>query len=115
MRSILHRAIILLVLITMTATAAFARDKRAHVTFAEDTLVSGTLVKKGNYQVKFDQAANELLVLKNGRTVAQAPASLERRDKKAPGTELQLKNEGSDFILVGVAFGGSHELVVLNS
>jgi hypothetical protein len=114
MRSILHRAIIVLALVSLTATAAFARNKRATVTFSEDTIVNGTMVKKGDYEIKFDQTSNELLIRRHGKVVAQAAASTQPTGKKARETALNLANDGTDYKLISVAFSGSRSLVVLN-
>src|SRR5439155_9858747 len=44
------------------------REKRKKmVTFPEDMMVKGTLVKAGDYEVKFDEATGTLSILRNGR------------------------------------------------
>src|SRR5262249_52893124 len=85
------------------------------VTFENDTKVNGTVVKKGEYDLKFDDETGQLSIVKNGKTIAQAMTKLEPRAKKASDFQLRSSGTGDDTQLVGVTFGGSDKDVVINN
>jgi hypothetical protein len=58
------------VVCALVGTVAMAKTRSHTVEFDQDTMVNGTLVKKGEYQAKFDEQANELTILKNGHDIA---------------------------------------------
>jgi hypothetical protein len=100
----------------LTCVAAFAKTQKHKITFETDTKVNGTLVKKGTYDVKFDDATNQLSILKNGKVIAEAMAKLEARDKKAGDFQVRSSGAGDETKLVGVTFGGaSHDVVIANN
>jgi hypothetical protein len=70
-------------------------------------------VKKGTYEVKFDDETNQLSIVKNGKVVAQAMARLESREKKANDFQLRSTNKDNEQKLTGVTFGGSDKDVVI--
>lgn len=97
------------------AVFAAAKDKvkTENVTFAQDTMVNGTLVKAGDYQVKFNEQTGELSILKNGKVKAKTTAQLQARSEKARNTAIRTLDKGGVTELVGVTFGGaSQDLVV---
>ena len=77
--------------------------------------VNGTVVKKGTYDVKFDDESGQLSIEKNGKVVAQAMAKLEQREKKANDFQLRSTTNGDETNLIGVTFGGSDKNVVITS
>jgi hypothetical protein len=99
----------------LTSVVAFAKVHKQKVTFESDIKVNGTLVKKGTYDVKFDDATGQLSITKNGKTVAQAMARLEAREKKANDFQLRSTVNGDESQLTGVTFGGSDKDVVITS
>jgi len=99
----------------LTGVVAFAKVHKQKVTFENDIKVNGTLVKKGTYDVKFDDATGQLLIAKNGKTVAEATGKLETREKKANDFQLRSTVNGDETQLIGVTFGGSDKDVVITS
>jgi thiamine phosphate synthase YjbQ (UPF0047 family) len=97
----------------LASVAAFAKTHKHRVTFENDIKVNGTVVKKGNYEVKFDDATGQLSINKNGKTVAQTMAKLEDRSKKANGFQLRSVGEGDAAELIGMTFSGSDKDVVI--
>lgn len=114
MRSIITRALIGLMLGSLTATAAFAKTKRADLTFSSDTMVNGTLLKKGYYRFSYNQTKDEVTFKRNGKEVLKAPARTETLDKKSRETEMRISNAGGKPTFVGVAFRGSNTLIELD-
>jgi hypothetical protein len=113
MKSIVNRIVVVVMIGALASVAAFAKTHKHRVTFENDIKVNGTVVKKGNYEVKFDDATGQLSITKNGKTVAQAMAKLEDRAKKANGFQLRSVGEGDATELVGMTFGGSEKDVVI--
>jgi hypothetical protein len=105
--------LVVLMVGALTSVAALAKVHKHKVTFEEDIKVNGTVVKKGSYDVKFDDETNQLSILKNGKVVAQAMAKLESREKKANDFQLRSTNKNNEQQLTGVTFGGSDKDVVV--
>jgi hypothetical protein len=113
MKSIVNRIVVVVMIGALASIAAFAKTHKHRVTFENDIKVNGTLVKKGSYEVKFDDESGQLEIVKNGKTVAQTTAKLESRDKKANGFQLRSVGEGENAELVGMTFSGSDKDVVV--
>jgi len=107
MKSIVNRIAVVLVVGALTSMVAFAKVQKHRVTFENDIKVNGTLVKKGTYDVKFDDQTGQLSIVKNGKTVAEATARVEARSKKANDFQLRSTVNGDETQLIGVTFGGS--------
>jgi hypothetical protein len=116
MKIYLQRTLIALMVCTLAAMTAFAdKVRKEHVTFASDVMVNGTLVKAGNYELKFDEQTGELAILKDGKVKATTSARLEARSDKARNTEIRTRTVGDMAQLVGVTFGGAREDLVVTS
>ena len=97
------------------AVFAAAKDKvrTDTVTFAQDTMVNGTLVKAGEYQVKFNEQTSELSILKNGKVKAKTTAQFQARSDRAKNTSIRTLDKGGVYELIGVTFGGTSQDVVV--
>lgn len=114
MKSVINRIVVALLLVTMTSVAAFAKSKQTKVTFEVDTKVNETLVKRGTYEVIFNEESGELSILKGRKLVAKASGRLEMRERKLKGTEFKTVKDGNETAFVSIAFGGSDQKVVLD-
>ena len=115
MKSIVNRIVVVIMVGALASVAAFAKTHKHRVTFENDIKVNGTLVKKGSYDVKFDDASGQLSIIKNGKTIAQTMAKLEARAKKANGFQLRSVGTGDETELTGLTFGGSDKDVVITN
>lgn len=115
MKSIMNRMLVVLMVGALTSVAALAKTQKHRVTFDSDIKVNGTLLKKGTYDVKFDDQTGQLSIAKDGKVVAQAMTRLQPRAKKANDFQLRSSGSGDDVQLVGVTFGGSDKDVVISS
>lgn len=115
MKSIVNRIVVVVMVGALTGVVAFAKTHKERVTFDSDIKVNGTVVKKGSYELKFDDVTGQLSIIKNGKTVAQTMARLESRAKKANGFQLRSSGSGEETQLTGVTFGGSDKDVVITS
>jgi hypothetical protein len=116
MKSIVNRMLVVLMVGALTSVVALAKVQKHKVTFDSDIKVNGTLLKKGTYDVKFDDQTGQLSIAKNGKVVVQAMARLEPRAKKANDFQLRSVGNGDETQLTGVTFGGSDkDIVITNS
>jgi 7-keto-8-aminopelargonate synthetase-like enzyme len=113
MRILINGVVVACLLLTLAAATAFGNTKRSAIVLTADTKVNDTVVKKGKYDVVFDDQTNELSIFKGAKLIAKTAVRIEKRDQKARGTEIQTTLEGMEQKLVSVAFGGSHENVVV--
>jgi hypothetical protein len=113
MKSIVNRVIVAFLLASLAGTAAFAKSKKAGVFFLTDTKVNGTVVQKGRYDVVFDDQTGELSIVKNNKVIARTATRVEKRARKAQGTEAATRMDGSETELVSVTFDGSNENLVV--
>jgi len=115
MKSMVNKMAAVLMVGALTSVVAFAKVHKQRVTFENDIKVNGTLVKKGNYEVKFDDETGQLTIAKNGKTVAQAMAKVEAREKKANDFQLRSTVNGDETNLTGMTFSGSDKDIVITS
>ena len=115
MKSIVNRMVVVLMVAALTSVVAFAKVQKHTVTFDTDMKVNNTLVKKGTYEVKFDDETGQLSIIKNGKTVAQAMTRIETRTKKADDFVLRSQGNGDEKQLIGVTFGGSDKDVLIST
>lgn len=108
-----------LVITALASISAIAGDKgkveKQTVTFTDDTMVNGTVVKKGDYEVKFDDSTGELSVIKNGKVKAKTTAHYEARSDKAKSTALRTVEAGGNIELKGITFSGSDQDVIVGA
>ena len=119
MKRFMKMSFVALAITALAAISAIAGDKakveKKMVTFTEDIMVNGTLVKKGDYEIKFDDSTGELSVIKNGKVKAKTSAHYEARSDKARSTALRTIGEGSNVELKGITFGGSDQDVIVGA
>ena len=113
MKSIVNKMLAVLMVGALTSVVALAKVQKQRVTFEDDIKVNGILVKKGTYEVKFDDQTGQLAIIKNGKVVVEANAKLEQRAKKASDFQVRSTVNGDETQLVGVTFGGSDKDVVI--
>ncbi len=113
MKSIVTKIAAVIMVGALTSVAAFAKVHKEKVTFDSDIKVNGTVVKKGTYDIKFDDESGQISIAKNGKVVAQATAKLEQREKKANDFQLRATTNGDETQLMGFTFSGSDKNVVI--
>jgi len=108
--------LIALIVCALAAVTAFAdKTKKEHVTLVSDVMVNGTLVKAGEYDVRFNEETGELAILKDGKVKAKTSARLEVRNEKAKNTSIRTRTVGNMSELISITFGGSTQDVVLSA
>lgn len=115
MKSMVSKVMAVLMVGALTSVAAFAKVHKEKVTFDSDIKVNGTVVKKGTYDLKFDDESGQLSITKNGKVVVQSMTKIEQRETKANDFQLRSTTTGDETNLIGVTFGGSDKNVVITS
>ena len=115
MKSLMKQIAIAFVITSLAAVSAFAKTRKEAISLTSNTTVNGTLVKKGNYELRFDEEKGELSIVKDNKVVAQATTTAEKRDAKARRFELRLSGTGEERQLTGIAFAGQDQNFVLSS
>ncbi len=113
MKKLIARIAITLVVASLMGITALAKVKKGSITLNSNMRVNGTLVKKGTYELRFDEEKSELSVVKNGKVVASANTTTEKRDQKAKNLEVRSTGTGDDTRLTKVAFAGMEQNLVL--
>ena len=114
MRLVVNGLMVASLLLSLAAATVFGNTRKSSIVFSADTKVNGTLVKKGNYEVVFDDQSGDLSILKGAKLIAKTTARTEKRNQKARGTEVQTILDGMDQKLVSITFGGSYENVIVS-
>ena len=95
MKLLINGLMVACLLVTLAGATAFGNTRKSNIAFSVDTKVNGTLVKKGKYDVVFDDQAGELSIFKGAKLIAKTSARLEKRDQKARGAEVQTILDGA--------------------
>lgn len=104
-------------LLSLLHVGALAHDKnlKEHITFPNDVMVGNTVVKKGDYLIKYDAQTSEVsfLNLNKNKVVATAMATVEVNNKKAESDALYTLTTPTGEKLTGLRLGGQREELTL--
>jgi hypothetical protein len=112
MKSVINRIVIGLVLVAVTGVVSLAKEKHS-ITVPTDIKVNGTDVKRGEYDLVFDEQGGELLIMKGKKVIAKTTARVEKRSSKARTTEFNTRGEGASAELIGITLSGKDEAFVV--
>lgn len=109
----LRRITFALLVCALLGATASAGVKRNNVTFNDDVTVGDTVVKKGNYEVTFDDQAQELKILRGDKVVAQTQARLGevKSAGKYKAAYTTVKDAQGTKLVSSVTFGGKSAIV----
>src|SRR5437870_13505869 len=119
MKIFAQRSLVALMICAVASISVFA-DKvnkeqvKKTVVFADDTMVNGTLIKAGKYEMKFDEQTGAMQLLKDGDLKATA-AHIEKRDTKASSTVVLTVHNGTTYEMVGIEVGGTTQDIMLSN
>jgi predicted outer membrane repeat protein len=103
MRKYVNRFVVLLVVCALSSIMALAAGKSRSVTFLTDVMLNGTVIKKGTYQVAFDEKTGELTISNRKKVIAKGNARLE----KFNGTPGTVYVTGSKNELASIVFSNN--------
>lgn len=101
-------------LCALVGPMALAKSKFHRITLDQDMLVNGALVKKGEYQARFNEQNGELTILDGNRAVATTTVKEETLAKKAPATSFEIKTGDNGPMLTKITFGGSRYALLIS-
>jgi hypothetical protein len=101
-------------LCAQVGTMALAKSKFHRITFDQDMLVNGALVKKGEYQARFNEQDSELTILDGSRAVVTTKVKEETLAKKAPTTSFEVKTGDNGAMLTKITFEGSRYALLIS-
>ena len=113
MRTRLQTIAIALVVCALLGSTALAGGKSKNVNFDVDVTVGDTLIKKGDYELRFDDKSQELTIRRNGKVVAQTSASLSESKSagKYRAAYTTLKDASGARLLATVDMGGKYAII----
>jgi hypothetical protein len=100
--------------VSASMSMALAAEKTKKVTFTRDILVNGTLVKKGDYKVSFNDETGEMAIISGKNTIAKTKASLENRTDKAYANEVSFTEQNNGNVLRSIRFAGESSAFSVN-
>ena len=100
-------------LAALSVGTASAKVKTRRLTFGSDFWLGDTLVKKGTYNVSYDDKTNEVSIADRQNTIAKAPARAEKREHAASVWDVTLAPKGDGQALVRLAFPGDKQALVV--
>ncbi len=106
MKKIIGMTVATLALFALVGAMAFAKGKSHTITFNENTIVNGTVVKKGEYQAEFNEQTNELSILNGRHVVVTTKVKEKSLDMKASATTYEFRASDNGALLTKVTFGG---------
>ena len=113
MRKMVNLLVIAAVVCLFSTLTVFGKDKSEYITLPQDVVINGTVVKKGEYKLKFDEKSGELLLMKGSKVVAKTSARLEQREQSPRRTEFNTVTNGTQSELRAITFRGDNEKIVL--
>ena len=100
-----------LVISFLMLALAVACAKTYHVTLFQPSVIAGTELKAGEYQLKLE---GDQLTVKNGKIVAQATVKVEQNGEKYSRTAVRYHNGDGKYRVQEIRLGGTNIKLVLN-
>jgi len=111
-----NRLSVFVLTVVIANGVALAKTIKREVTFSQPVVVNGTLVKKGTYNVVFDDQTNEVTIVKDRKVVAKAPAQLETRDRgRAAYVTREEDGDPTRMTLLSVTLKDGKKATLVNS
>lgn len=115
MINFLNRLSVVVLIGVIANVVAFAKPIKKQVTFAHPVVVNGAVVKKGTYDVVFDDQTNELTIVKDRKVVARATAKLETRDGRAVYITREEGGDPTKATLLSVSLKDGKQATLVNN
>jgi hypothetical protein len=100
----------LLVLFAMLVVSV-AYAKSYHLTLYEKSVLGSTELKPGEYTIELK---DQQLIVKHGKTQAQASVKVENESSKFPSTTVRYSNGDGKYRITEIRLGGTNMKLVVN-
>jgi hypothetical protein len=91
---------------------AVAEAKSYRMTLYEKSVLGSTELTPGQYTV---EVKDSNVIVKNGRTEAQAPVKVENESSKFPTTTVRYSNGDGHYKITEIRLGGTNMKLVVNN
>jgi len=101
----------LFVLFAASVSLVFAGAMSSKVTLFQPSLLNGVELKPGEYKIEVD---GDKMVLRNGKTKAEAAIKTEQGDAKFGSTSIRYMNGDGKYRITEIRIGGTNTKLVVN-
>lgn len=101
---------IMLSLVVLGVSIATAHAKSYSVTLYQPSLLAGTELKAGDYQVELEE---QQVTIKSGKTKVSAPVKVENGDTRFNSTTVRYNNADGKFAIQEIRLGGTKTKLVI--
>ena len=101
---------LIVMFVMLGLSLAFA--KTYHVTLYEKSMLGSTELKPGAYTI---EVKDQQVILKNGKTEAQATVKVENESNKFATTTVRYNNGDGQYKIQEIRLGGTHMKLVVNN
>ena len=118
MKNIANRVALFLLIGAITSGIGLAKTSRKGVTFTQPVTLNGTLLKRGTYQVAFDDETNQLSIIRRRAVIATAQARVEKTGGHAHGfyeTRADANDSTRPPALVTIALKHGNRATIVNN
>jgi hypothetical protein len=115
MKKVFNLAMMLVVITLFSNGLAYAGGKGKKVEISQDVVVNGVEVKKGKYQITFDEEKNEMGIWQGDKLIAKSNARKGLRKDKALSTQILTSKGSKNNLLRGIIMEGQQETILLNN
>jgi len=115
MKAIVNRILALLVIGTFASALALGKTTSKEVTFAQSVSVDGTLIKKGTYNVTFNDETGELVIKRGKKVLATVQARLEKTsDRYSSYTRSDSNDPSKPPTLISILLSAGNQLTIVD-
>ena len=115
MKKVFNLVMVLVASVVFFNGLAYAEGKSKTVDISKDVIVNGTEVKKGKYEVTFDEEKQEISIWKGNKLVAKSNARKGLLKNKAVVDQLMTTKQNQNNMLKGIILAGEQETILINT
>lgn len=115
MKKVFNLVMVLVASVVFFNGLAYAEGKGKKVDISRDVVVNGTEVKKGKYEVTFDEEKQEVSIWKGNKLVAKSNARKGLLKNKATLSQLMTTKQNQNDMLKGIILAGEQETILINT
>ncbi len=114
MKKVFNLVMVLVASVVFFNGLAYAEGKGKKVDISKDVVVNGIEVKKGKYEVTFDEEKQEISIWKGNKLVAKSNARKGLLKNKAAVNQLMTTKQNQNDMLKGIILAGEQETILIS-
>ncbi len=114
MKKVFNLVMVLVASVVFFNGLAYAEGKGKKVDISKDVVVNETEVKKGKYEVTFDEEKQEISIWKGNKLVAKSNARKGLLKNKAAVNQLMTTKQNQNDMLKGIILAGEQETILIS-